>query len=480
MYVLDALEFHARMKPQDIAIIDAAGATTFRLLRDNVLGAALRVRALGLNPDLPVGIYVEDPLLHLVLMLALMHEAIPSISSGFPYEPAPSGVTLGACLADRTAPFMANAGATAVVVDNGWVAPVAPGTPIPGRRAFKSADSLVRITSSSGTTGMAKPVGFTADMVDRRIEFLAKIGSLGEQPSMTMMGFPSATGFRHLLGQLQLGHTQVLLSHRLDVAAAIQRFKVKFITASPAQLQGLLAHVEQQSIRLPSLKHIRIGGSSVSPVLMVRARMRLCPNLIGFYGATEIGVIAEAPAELLESIPGCAGFVYPWIQVEIVDDADRPLPAGAEGILRVRSKSNVVGYLGDHPENRTAFKDGWFYPGDLGALRHDRLLTITGRVNEIINAGGVKVSPNLINNVLTGIGGIVDAAAFGVDYPDRATEIWAAVVAPQPIDEKALIATCISVLNSRAPRRILRVEQIPRNANGKILAAELRRLAEGR
>ena len=67
MYILDALEFHAQMKPQDVAIIHDGGAATFRNLRDSVIGAALRVRALGLDPDRPVGVYVEDSLLHLTV-----------------------------------------------------------------------------------------------------------------------------------------------------------------------------------------------------------------------------------------------------------------------------------------------------------------------------------------------------------------------------------------------------------------------------
>jgi acyl-CoA synthetase (AMP-forming)/AMP-acid ligase II len=191
-------------------------------------------------------------------------------------------------------------------------------------------------------------------------------------------------------------------------------------------------------------------------------------------------MVAEAPAELLERLPGCAGFVHPWNKVQIVDEANRPLPFGAEGIVRIWSTSIVSGYLGDPPENRTAFQDGWFYPGDLGTVTKEGLLTITGRASEVINAGGVKVSPDLINNVLTGMHGIVEAAAFGVDYPDRPTEIWTAVVAPQPLDEAALIDSCRKTLGGRAPQRIVRVERIPRNPMGKVLTAELRRQVVGR
>jgi acyl-coenzyme A synthetase/AMP-(fatty) acid ligase len=113
-------------------------------------------------------------------------------------------------------------------------------------------------------------------------------------------------------------------------------------------------------------------------------------------------------------------------------------------------------------------------------MTKEGLLIIAGRVSEVINAGGVKVSPDLINSVLLGMQGVVDAAAFGVQYPDRPTEIWTAVVTPQPLDEGALIESCRKTLGGRAPQRIVRVEHIPRNSMGKILTAELRRQVTGR
>jgi len=478
MYVLDALDFHTRMKPNDIAIVHEGGIATFQFLRRSVRGAAARVRAAGLNPDQPVGIYVSDPYLHLVLVLALMHEAIPSFSGHPNYDAPPAGPEFGGYLCDRPMPFMT--GATIVSVDKGWAAPRQQNDPPIERRSFKTAQSLVRIAASSGTTGVQKPVGFTAELVDRSMEFPAKIGSLGEHPSITMIGLSSSLGFRHQLGHLQLGNQQVLVSGQLDAVNAILRHQVQFLTASPAQLQAILSVIEQRAMRLPSLKHVRVAGSAVSPLMILRVRTRLCPNVTGDYGATEVGMIAEAPAELMEHIPGCAGYVHPWNQVEIVDDADRPLPAGTDGIVRIRSKAIVTSYIGEHAENQTAFKNGWFYPGDLGSLSPEGLLVIAGRATEIINAGGVKVSPNLINNVLTSVNGVADAASFGVDFPDRPTEIWAAVVAPREFDEKKLIETCISTLNNRAPRRIVRVDQIPRNTMGKILTAELRKQVIGR
>ncbi len=98
-------------------------------------------------------------------------------------------------------------------------------------------------------------------------------------------------------------------------------------------------------------------------------------------------------------------------------------------------------------------------------------------VQEVVrNAGGVKVSPDLISGTLMSFAGIRDAAALGIDYPDRPTEICAAVVTPQPIDAPALLEACRRILLGRAPHRIVRVEQIPRNQMGKVMLRELRQL----
>ena len=107
-------------------------------------------------------------------------------------------------------------------------------------------------------------------------------------------------------------------------------------------------------------------------------------------------------------------------------------------------------------------------------------LRFHGRLSEIINAGGVKVSPELINSCLTRIRGVADAASFGVDFHDRPTEIWAAVVTTGPLDEATIIDVCRKTLNSRAPHRVFQVAQIPRNAMGKILTNELRQQLAGR
>jgi acyl-CoA synthetase (AMP-forming)/AMP-acid ligase II len=473
MNILDALRYHARMRPNDLAIIHGHGNATFLQLRNTVLAVAARLRDAGLDRQRPVAIYVTDPLIHLALILGAMREAIPSFSGHPNYDAPPTGISIGAYLCDRQMPFMSDA--AVIPVDSAWLSPAQTSGLAPERRRFENRQSLARVIASSGTTGKAKAIGLSAELVDRRVELPGMIGEHRLFPSLSMIGVSGSLGFRHCLAHLRLGNVQIMPSGKLDAISAVKLHDVKSIIGSPAQLHSLLDVVERGTMRLPSLEQVRVTGSSIPRMSVVRVRSRLCSDLTGLYGSAEVSGIADAPADLLERIPGCAGFIQPWARVEIVDAAGNVLPAGAEGIVRIRSDVGVAKYLGDPPENSTAFKDGWFHPGDTGTMSNEGLLAISGRTAEIINTGGTKVSPDLINDFLAGTHGIAEAAAFGVDYPDRPTEIWAAVVALQPIDEQALIETCRKALGGRGPHRIVRVQRIPRNTMGKVITDELRR-----
>ena len=139
----------------------------------------------------------------------------------------------------------------------------------------------------------------------------------------------------------------------------------------------------------------------------------MCSNLLATYGSTEISPVAAAAAHRIADIKGAVGYLAPWVNAQAVDGADRPLPAGAEGRIRMGSHTCVDGYLGSAAELQKFFRDGWFYPGDLGMVTSDRLLIITGREKAVINLGGDKINPETIEAVLASFPGVVHAAAFG-------------------------------------------------------------------
>ena len=116
-------------------------------------------------------------------------------------------------------------------------------------------------------------------------------------------------------------------------------YNVDTILVSPQQALEL-AELQEKGTRFPlsGLKTIQIGAASISRNSVLRVKESLCRNVIMIYGSTEAGVAALAPYDMIADIPGAVGFVMPGVDVEIVDAADRVLPVGKEGFVRVRSQ----------------------------------------------------------------------------------------------------------------------------------------------
>jgi len=137
--------------------------------------------------------------------------------------------------------------------------------------------------------------------------------------------------------------------------------------------------------------------------------------------------------------------------------------------VRVRGDHVANAYASDPKATAKFFRDGWFFPGDLGRLTTDGMLVIVGRQNVILNFGGEKINPESIEAVLNRFGGIMDSAAFGIRNDLGIEEIWAAFVSREPIEESLLRHHCAQVLTPAAvPKRFIRVEKLPHNEAGKL------------
>jgi acyl-CoA synthetase (AMP-forming)/AMP-acid ligase II len=187
------------------------------------------------------------------------------------------------------------------------------------------------------------------------------------------------------------------------------------------------------------------------------------------YGSTETAISATAPAERIAHIAGAAGYVTPGLRIEIVDEADRALPAGAEGIVRIASEFAVDRYIDDPIESAHAFRDGWFYPGDLGSLTPDNLLIISGRQNDVLNAGGGKLAAEKVEAVLLACKGVSEAAVFMATSKLGVEEVWAAIVCSEKIDPESLRARCRSSMPTVfVPAHIVVLDALPLSAAGKV------------
>lgn len=357
-----------------------------------------------------------------------------------------------------------------ITVDNLWR--LGDGSPLE-KNSRSVSDDVCRIIFTSGTTGDAKAVAYTHRMVtERQVRFDYLAGNLLGASLRTYIdvGYATSLGYLFLIRTLTRGG--ILAVHRSGheyILNACDLYQIQSWIGAPGGLLNLVEHVEQSGGRRCNFTAMLAGGSLLSKALSERVRARVCSNVISAYGSTETNMVATAPAYITAHTEGAVGFLTPGMIVEAVDESDTPLPAGAEGLIRVRGPYNVKEYVGDPAETARAFRNGWFYSGDIGSVTKEKLLKITGRQKTVMNIGGDKINPEIVERVLTAFGGVDDAGVVGFINEYGLEEVWALIVADPELDMTQLHVHCQKRLPPTfVPRRFLRAEALPKNEMGKI------------
>ncbi|MCR6736468.1 MAG: fatty acid--CoA ligase family protein [Afipia sp.] len=228
------------------------------------------------------------------------------------------------------------------------------------------------------------------------------------------------------------------------------------------------------------MRSLKVTGAQVTQKFVDTA-LRYFEELHILYGATETGVGTLVRLTAPEQFAGTAGHPYDGARIEIVDASGRPLPTGTEGTVRVSSDWMVAGYVDDPALTAAFFRDGWFYPGDLGVIDAGGALRIVGRVNDVLNAGGMKLNAADLDEVIQLHPDVADGFCF-LHANGQGLEILSAIVALRPGASPAglgdLRAFATHKLGrSRAPHHLYVGEIVPRNENGKPMRARASELA---
>ena len=469
--------FQARLRQEEPAVAFTGGVATYGMLAKAVLAAADRLADTGLQKGALVAIDVRNPFHHAVLIVALGLRGMVSASVQTSFNVQMSGLVPDAILVDGYARHPD--GLRLIAVDEDWFL-IDPATPpdfvrllsLPG---FPDENAVIRVIFSSGTTGVPKSTGFTSAILGKRLGHASLThggGSIGGIRELCLMGFSTLGGYMATIGALASGGVAAYATQPADVLHLTRMFNLDMLIVAVFQLQVLLQALGDARPP-PTLRTLIVGGSKIPGPLLKEASARLCQNVLFGYGSTEAGSISHAPGSALAAIEGAAGYVVPWVTLEAVDEEDRPLPPGKEGIFRVRSDEQAH-YVVNDPDNSLLYRDGWFYPGDIGTIREDGLVIVTGRSAEVINRGGSIVAPDLIERVLAERPGVKEAAAVGVPTRTGLDEICAVVVTDGAFNEQELLAFCRDKLADKAPGAIRRVSSIPRTDMGKIKRKQLR------
>ncbi|MHB8647755.1 MAG: acyl--CoA ligase [Thermomicrobiales bacterium] len=267
----------------------------------------------------------------------------------------------------------------------------------------------------------------------------------------------------------------------LEFWKIVDAFKPTWYSAVPTMHQTLLARADRnrEIIEANRFRFIRSGSSSLAPIVMERMEEAFGAPVLENYGMTE--ATHQMTSNPLPPKPHKAGTVgYGFgVDVGIMDDDGNLLPQGGLGEVVVKGPNVIDGYENNPEANATAFVRGWFRTGDQGQFDADGYLTLTGRLKELINRGGEKISPLEIDDMLLRHAAVAEAVAFAVPHPTLGEEVHAAVVLKGDATERELRTYCAERLAEyKVPRRFHMLDAIPRGATGKLQRINMAKLLD--
>lgn len=253
----------------------------------------------------------------------------------------------------------------------------------------------------------------------------------------------------------------------------------------PTMYTRLLAEPDLTAGRCASMR-LFISGSAPLLIETFRAwQQRTGHTILERYGMSETIMLTSNPYRADarhggqdERRGGTVGFALPGVELRIAGPDDQPLPVGTIGAVQVRGPSVFVGYWRQPDKTRAEFTaDGWFRTGDVGFIDERGYLTLVGRSKDLIISGGYNVYPAEVEGAINELPGVAESAVVGVPHPDLG-EVGVALVVPQPgaqLDPDAILAALRQRLaRYKIPKRCVLVDDLPRNAMGKVQKNRLR------
>jgi acyl-CoA synthetase (AMP-forming)/AMP-acid ligase II len=245
-------------------------------------------------------------------------------------------------------------------------------------------------------------------------------------------------------------------------------------TAVPTMHQAILTRADRnpESITRNPLRFIRSSSASLPPQVMAQLEATFGCPVVEAYGMTEAAhQMASNPLPPRARKPGSVG-VAAGPEVSIMDDAGELLGPGETGEVVIKGPNVTAGYVNNEKANAEAFTNGWFRTGDQGFLDTEGYLFLTGRLKEIINRGGEKISPREIDEVLLDHPAVAQVCTFAMPHDRLGEEVAAAVVLVEgisPASERELRDFCAGRLaDFKVPRKVVILPEIPKGATGKI------------
>ena len=329
------------------------------------------------------------------------------------------------------------------------------------------------ILQTSGTTGDYKSVlmdpSFEAAFLRRRCEDY----DIGPDALVGADDFGPWTGAGYKTAAcVWLAGAAVLIHQGRDRSRPFARPDLTHAMMIPVVLSQALEALPAAHRRNDALQ-LYVGGGPMSQALADAARERLTPRLYSTIAATETSAftqtLIETPSDRRWHRP------IPGRGLEVVDEDDRPVPAGVIGRVRVLADGPTA-YLNDEPATRRFFRGGYFYPGDLAVIRADGRMALHGRTTDVINVMGVKLSPAPVEDALRERLGVSEVCLFSMQDAAGEERLHVALETRTPPPADQIAAAISQEIRGFADAQVHFVTGMPRNGMGKVMRARLRGL----
>lgn len=347
--------------------------------------------------------------------------------------------------------------------------------------APRSASDIAAILYTSGTTGRSKGAMLSHGNLSSNAKELNRLW--GFTPHDVLL---HALPVFHVHGLFIALHTAFLSAATTIFVPSFDAAQVKALLPKATVLMGVPTFYTRL-LALPDFGaadcgSIRLFISGSAPMLAETHRQfeaRTGQIVLERYGMTEAGIITSNPLDG-ERVAGTVGFPLPGVDLRIADEQGTPLPPDTPGVIEIKGPNVFGGYWRMPEKTAQEFRDGgWFITGDVAVQSLDGRVTIVGRAKDLIISGGYNIYPKEIESVLDAVAGVAETAVIGVPDPDFGESVVALVVAEKTLAPSlADLEACVreNLARFKHPRKIILVEDLPRNAMGKVQKNLLRDL----
>ncbi len=481
-------QIFANALPEAVAIEASTHCLTYEQLQTETAKMAGALVALGVHPGDRVAVQVEKSVANLILYLA-------TVRAGAVFLPLNTGYTLA-----EMAYFLKDAEPALVVCDpaarealsslaaglqtldnagQGTLFDLAAVQPDQFNTVPRAPEDLAAICYTSGTTGRSKgamlshrALASNAQTLKVLWRFTAEDILIHALPTYHVHGLFVATNVILMAGG------RIILQSRFDPDAVIEAMaRATTLMGVPTFYTRLL---KNPGLTPASTAGMRLFISGSAPLLAETHMQWLQATgqaILERYGMTETGMNTSNPYEG-QRIAGTVGLALPGVCVRTTHpDTGQVLPADEIGMIEVKGPNLFTGYWRMPDKTATEFRaDGYFITGDLGVIDHAGYLSIVGRDKDLIISGGLNIYPKEVESLIDILPCVVESAVIGVPHPDFGEAVIAVIATGgEQLDEPSILAHLERQLaRFKQPKRLIVVDDLPRNAMGKVQKAALR------